>query len=113
MAWADGDAPARRGDAQVRRPAHRAVDLSRAARWLASAEERQLYTSATDLIPTTGIVKETSDKITAGASSDLDKARRLYEWIIDNTHRDPKTARLRRRRHRVDAEKRKSERQVR
>jgi transglutaminase-like putative cysteine protease len=53
-----------------------------------SAEERQLFTAATDLIPITGIVKETSDKITAGAGSDLDKARRIYEWIVDNTHRD-------------------------
>lgn len=54
------------------------------------AEKRRLYLSATDLIPVTGIVKETADSITAGATSDLDKARRIYEWIVDNTHRDPK-----------------------
>jgi transglutaminase-like putative cysteine protease len=56
-----------------------------------SAEERRLYTSATELIPTDGIVKHTSDKITAGASSDLDKALRIYDWIVDNTFRDPMT----------------------
>jgi transglutaminase-like putative cysteine protease len=70
----------------------RAIDLSRPGRAPAlSAEERRLYTAATDLIPTTGIVKETADKIVAGVGSDLDKARRIYEWIVDNTHRDPQT----------------------
>jgi transglutaminase-like putative cysteine protease len=69
----------------------RAVDLSKPGSAAAlSAEERRLYTAATDLIPVTGIVKETSDKIAGGAGSDLDKARRIYEWIVDNTQRDPK-----------------------
>jgi hypothetical protein len=35
-------------------------------------------------------VKETSDKIVGGASSDLDKARRIYDWVVDNTFRDAK-----------------------
>jgi transglutaminase-like putative cysteine protease len=66
----------------------RAIDLSKPGHVPAlSVEERQLFTAATDLIPVTGIVKETSDKITAGTGSDLDKARRIYEWIVDNTRR--------------------------
>lgn len=70
----------------------RAVDLSKPGTVQPlSAEARQLYTMATDLIPVTGIVKETSDKITAGATGEVDKARRIYEWIVDNTQRDPKT----------------------
>jgi transglutaminase-like putative cysteine protease len=70
----------------------RAIDLAKPGNAEAlSPAERQLYTAATDLIPTSGIVKEFSDRITAGASSDLDKARRIYDWIVDNTHRDPKT----------------------
>ncbi len=70
----------------------RAVDLSKPGSAPAlSDEERKLFTSATALIPTDGIVKETSDKITAGATSDIEKARRIYEWIVENTHRDPKT----------------------
>jgi transglutaminase-like putative cysteine protease len=56
-----------------------------------SDSDRKLYTSATDLIPIDGIVKETSDKITAGASSDVDRARAVYQWIVENTFRDPKT----------------------
>ena len=70
----------------------RAVDLSKPGNAAAlSAAEHKLYTSATDLIPVDGIVKETSDKITAGATSDLDKARRIYEWVVDNTFRNAKT----------------------
>ena len=46
----------------------RAVDLTKPGNAPAlSRAERKLYTPATDLIPTDGIVKETSDKITAGA----------------------------------------------
>ncbi|HEY7318189.1 MAG TPA: transglutaminase-like domain-containing protein [Candidatus Binatia bacterium] len=43
----------------------------------------------TKLIPTDGIVAETSRKITVGYKSDVDKARAIYEWIVDNTFRDP------------------------
>jgi transglutaminase-like putative cysteine protease len=49
------------------------------------------YVAATDLLPTDGIVKETSSKIVKGARTDLEKTAALYEWIADNTFRDPKT----------------------
>src|SRR5262245_27223990 len=69
----------------------RAADLARPrlAQPLSEAD-RKLYTSPTALIPTDGIVKETADKIVAGASSDLDQARAIYEWVVDNTFRDAK-----------------------
>lgn len=54
-----------------------------------SAAERRLYTSPTALIPTDGIVKQTSNKIVGGASSDEAKARTIYEWVVENTHRNP------------------------
>ena len=56
-----------------------------------SEAERARYTAPTDLIPTDGIVKETSDRITAGAEGDLQKARRIYDWIVENTARNPAT----------------------
>ena len=56
-----------------------------------SAADRALYTSATSLIPVDGIVKETSERIVKGAAGDLDKARAIYEWIVDNTFRNPAT----------------------
>lgn len=49
------------------------------------------YLEPTQLLPTDGIVKDTADKIVKGAGSDVEKARALYEWVVDNTHRDPKT----------------------
>ncbi len=70
----------------------RAVDLTKpgAAMTLSDAELK-LYTAATELMPMDGVVKATAEKITAGASTDLDKAQRIYEWIVDNTFRNPKT----------------------
>src|SRR6202007_378761 len=45
----------------------------------------------TKLLPTDGIVKATSDEITRGARTDVEKARAIYEWIVENTFRNPKT----------------------
>lgn len=69
----------------------RAVDLSRGGAPALAAAERRLYTAPTTLLPVDGIVKSTADKIAAGATTDLDKARRIYEWIVDNTFRNPST----------------------
>jgi len=48
-------------------------------------------TAPTELIPTDGIVRKTAYEITRGKSADIDKARAIYEWIVDNTQRNPKT----------------------
>jgi len=42
------------------------------------------------LIKTDGIVADTARGITQGKKSDVDKARAIYAWIVDNTFRDPK-----------------------
>jgi transglutaminase-like putative cysteine protease len=42
------------------------------------------------LIRTDGIVAATSRGITMGMKNDVDKAKAIYEWIVDNTFRDPK-----------------------
>jgi len=55
-----------------------------------SAAEHELNTQGTELIPVDGIVKQTSDKIVANAKTDIEKARAVYEWIVDNTFRDAK-----------------------
>ena len=46
----------------------------------------------TKLIPIDGIVKKTADAITRGAGTDIERAHAIYDWIVDNTFRDPKTA---------------------
>jgi len=48
------------------------------------------YREGSKLVRTDGIVKKTSQQITKGVDRDVDKARAIYEWIVDNTFRDPK-----------------------
>jgi transglutaminase-like putative cysteine protease len=55
-----------------------------------SASEVKFFTAPTDLIPTDGIVRETARDITKSAKTDVDKARAIYEWVVENTFRDPK-----------------------
>ncbi len=57
----------------------------------ASRAELEHFLRSTKLLPTDGIVKETATEITSGAKTDVEKARAIYEWIVDNTFRDPKT----------------------
>jgi transglutaminase-like putative cysteine protease len=57
----------------------------------ASAADLQHFLRPTHLLPTDGIVKATAAEITKGAKTDVEKARAIYEWIVDNTFRDPKT----------------------
>jgi transglutaminase-like putative cysteine protease len=47
------------------------------------------YLKPTKLIPIDGIVKQTSDAIIKGRTTDLAKARAIYDWIVENTVRDP------------------------
>ncbi len=53
--------------------------------------ELEYFRRSTKWLPTDGIVKETAAAITRGAGTDLEKARAIYEWIVDNTFRNPKT----------------------
>jgi transglutaminase-like putative cysteine protease len=56
-----------------------------------SAEEHAFYTSATELIPTDGIVRATARDVTKGKRGDVERAEAIYQWVVDNTFRDPKT----------------------
>ena len=68
------------------------VDLStRAKARKASRAELDYFRRSTDLLPTDGIVKTTAMQITSGSSTDVEKAHAIYEWIIENTVRNPKT----------------------
>ena len=49
------------------------------------------YLEPNEHIPTDGIVRDTALEVTKGARGDVEKARAIYEWIVDNTFRDPKT----------------------
>jgi transglutaminase-like putative cysteine protease len=69
-----------------------AVDLTaRGAAPKESRAELEHFLRPTKLLPTDGIVKATASEITKGAKTDVEKARAIYEWIVDNTFRNPKT----------------------
>src|SRR5262249_3038019 len=55
-----------------------------------SAAESKFYLQPTKHVPTDGIVKTTAIEATKGATTDVEKARAIYEWIVQNTFRDPK-----------------------
>ncbi|MBS7538393.1 transglutaminase-like domain-containing protein [Ancylobacter lacus] len=92
LTWKDGQADPTVAITSRFATRDRATDFSRPGSVAPlSAEERALFLRATDLIPTDGLVKETSDRITAGKSGDLDKARAIYEWMVENTYRNAAT----------------------
>jgi len=55
-------------------------------------ESVRVFLEPTAHIPTDGIVKQNADKITIGATNAVAKVRAIYDWIIENTHRDSSTA---------------------
>jgi transglutaminase-like putative cysteine protease len=67
-----------------------AVDLS-GANHAAAPQSLDYFRRPTKMIPTSGVVQSTALEITKGARSDIDKARAIYEWVVDRTSRNPKT----------------------
>ena len=68
-----------------------AVDLSTPTKAPhVSKAELDYFLQPTRYVPTDGIVKETALKATAGATTETEKARAIYDWVVDNTFRDPK-----------------------
>ena len=59
-----------------------------------SKEEQRFWTRPTKYLPTDGIVKvktqEALAQVPANATT-VEKAKAIYNWVVDNTHRDPKT----------------------
>lgn len=54
-----------------------------------SEDEFSKYLEPTSSCPTGGKVKKYADKITKGKKTIRAKARAIYDWIVDNMHRDP------------------------
>ncbi len=69
-----------------------AVDLSQPGH-APKKDRRELeyFLRPTKLVPTDGIVKTTAMEAVGGAETDVEKARAIYEWIVENTFRNPKT----------------------
>ncbi|MEP6790784.1 MAG: transglutaminase domain-containing protein [Ramlibacter sp.] len=56
----------------------------------AEATDLKYWMRPTAMIPTDGIVRDTARKAIGNAASDEDKVRRLYDWVVENTYREPK-----------------------
>ena len=56
-----------------------------------SDAERKLNLAATEFLPTDGLVRDTARDIIKGKQGDLAQARAIYEWVVENTFRNPKT----------------------
>ena len=56
-----------------------------------SHSEAQLYLEPTKHMPVDGIVAKTAQRIVKPSMTADEKARAIYEWVVDNTFRDPRT----------------------
>ncbi len=75
---------------EVTRKELRRGDFSaREAAW--SPADYADYLSSTSIGPTDGTVKELADKIVAGKTTVLERARAIYDWTVENMYRDPET----------------------
>lgn len=70
---------------------NRQVDWHRKQGTTEDAASLHFWTQPTTLLPTDGIVRKTALEATRGARSDVDKARAIYDWVVNNTYREPKT----------------------
>jgi len=88
--WPDGVAPVLTLTSRI--ATHdRVVDLAAPSIATADIATLSAFLHPTKLIPTDGIVRKTADQITRGAATDLERTRAIYEWIVENTFRDPAT----------------------
>lgn len=89
--WADGVKPVLEVTSRVSLR-DRSVDLSaKPSTQKLDAASRALWTAPTRLIPTDGLVLATAQKATRGVKGgDVDKARAIYDWVCDNSYREPK-----------------------
>ena len=68
----------------------RATDWEKRGVVREDAESLKYWTRPTALLPTDGIVRTTALQATRGAKGDEEKVRRLYDWVVANTYREPK-----------------------
>ncbi|MDB5496784.1 MAG: transglutaminase [Phenylobacterium sp.] len=73
----------------------RAVDWSKSLAAPGVAHEDPAVLKAnlgpTELQPVDGVVRKTALAATQGATTDVEKVRALYDWMVANTYREPKT----------------------
>jgi len=56
-----------------------------------TAAERRFWLEPTESVPVDGIVRSTAERIVGGRTDPKEKLRALYDWVVDNTSRNPET----------------------
>ena len=69
----------------------RAVDWPKKTAAKEDPASLKLWLEPTELIPTDGIVRKTAESIVRGKTSDREKVQAIYDWVVNNTYREPKT----------------------
>ncbi|MDD2882900.1 MAG: transglutaminase domain-containing protein [Rhodoferax sp.] len=69
----------------------RAVNWSQKQDVAEDAATLRARLAATTLLPTDGLVRQTAQQAIKGAHTDVEKAQQIYDWIVTNTYREPKT----------------------
>ncbi|SIO21998.1 transglutaminase-like domain-containing protein [Vannielia litorea] len=89
--WAAGEGPAVLEVTSRVATRSRSVALEASTGATLTGAERAELTAPTELLPTDGIVLETAQGIVAGRAGDLEKARAIYDWVVESTERNPET----------------------
>lgn len=90
VATFDGSAPPQLEVKSLVQTRSRAVNWQQPTPAHESAAELHRWLQPTDLMPLDGIVGVTARQIVEGAHSDVDKVKRIYDWVIVTTFREPK-----------------------
>jgi len=88
-AWRAGEPD--RTVAVIARVATRDRHMAAARRNFHTPDEVTLYLQPTRNIPVDGIVADTAHRIVHKLRTPEARARAIYEWVVDNTFREPKT----------------------
>ena len=93
MLLAEFDAGVARPSVQltsVVRTKSRAVDWQQKVNAREDADTLRSWTRPTALMPTDGIVLSTAREAIGNATTDEQKVRRIYDWVVSRTYREPK-----------------------
>jgi transglutaminase-like putative cysteine protease len=90
--WSSGDGPRKVAVAARVAVRPRSVDLTHYRNHAhAVPDEIAFYLRPSPSMPIDGVVAQTARLATRGTRTPLEKAHAIYEWVIENTHRDPAT----------------------
>lgn len=91
-AWQDG-APRQLGVSWLARNVDRGTGVNALPNGLHAKlpKHARAYLDPSQYIPVDGIVLDTARLATRGAHTPLEKARAIYDWVVDNSFRDPAT----------------------